>query len=71
MMDAQKMHIDHENVIDDAFLPLQCLTSALCDMNDGTSTVKPACIGVALRALLEKCIADATAALDAADATNA
>jgi len=65
-MDTQKLHIDNENTIDEAFQPLRCFSSALCELNVQDAAVHPTSIGVALQALIEKCAADLILAMDTA-----
>lgn len=65
-MDTNNLHVSHENTIDDAFQPLRCFSSALCELNVCDASVHPTSIGVALRALVEKCAMDLIAAMDTA-----
>lgn len=69
-MDTNNLHVSHENAIDDAFLPLRCFSDALCEMNVRDASVHPTSIGVALRALVEKCSTDLLAAMDAGGSTQ-
>jgi len=66
MMDTQKMHIDHENLVDEAIFPLRCFSDMLGDMNLNKETVSPVDVGVSLRALVEKCATDLITAMDTA-----
>lgn len=65
-MDAQKMHTDHENLVDEAIFPLRCFSEMMGDMNLRPVTVNPVDVGVALKALVEKCATDLVLAMDTA-----
>lgn len=47
--------------VDDAFAPLECFAATLHSMNTGDATVNASCVGVALRALVEKAVQDINA----------
>jgi len=64
--DTQRLHVDHENLVDEAIFPLRCFSGMMSDLNQHGVTVCPVEAGVALKALVEKCAADLITAMDAA-----
>ena len=64
--DTQRLHVDHENLVDEAIFPLRCFSDMMGDMNLREVVVNPVDVGVALKALVEKCATDLIAAMDTA-----
>ena len=60
-MDTKNPNETNGDRVDDAFAPLVCFAATLHGMNTGDATVNASCVGVALRALIEKVVQDINA----------